>query len=83
MRSRTRLPSTSSPSSLARVLCARPHMTLEPLTWNTKPGACEDEPPVTGKRPLVDATVMRVPASRHQFVRERRAHDARADDDDA
>src|SRR5690606_25500975 len=27
------------------------HMTREGLTWKTKPGACEEDPPVTGRGP--------------------------------
>ena len=57
-------------------------MVLEPLVWNTRPGACEVEPPGGGQRALVDDGDVG-PASGGELVRERGADDAGADDDHA
>ncbi len=45
-RSMSGAPSSSSPSSLSRVRWASRLITLEGLVWKTKPGACEEDPPV-------------------------------------
>src|SRR3712207_2374110 len=44
-------PSTSMPASFSTVYLANAVIVLEALVWKTRPGACDDEPPVSGRGP--------------------------------
>ncbi len=43
--------SVSSPEYRSTEYCARRHIVREPFVWNTSPGACEVEPPVSKSGP--------------------------------
>src|SRR6266545_7866228 len=56
-------PSNRSPWYSATVSCAMRQVVREPLVWNTSPGACEVEPPVSNSGPWSSTSTSDWPSS--------------------
>ena len=55
--------SVSSPEYSSTEYCASRHIVREPFVWNTSPGACEVDPPVSNSGPWSRTSTSVIPSS--------------------
>ncbi len=55
--------SVSSPAYSSTEYWARRHIVREPFVWNTRPGACEVDPPVSNSGPWSRTSTSVIPSS--------------------